>query len=369
MQTQTSSSKATIYKINLSVKLQAELPNHDSLFITGNLPELGDWDPAGKIMKKSENGIYSISMGAPKGSIVECKLTRGSWKTQGIYDINDIPPSNLIIKANKNKEVKVEILDWLDHQILESDPVQGRLLSFDDFACKGLKHKRPVEVWLPDSYSETGEPSVVIYMHDGQNLFEPGSSFAGADWKVDETICKMIADGELPQCIVVGIPNSPDRMKELNLFTKEGKAYAEFIVNEVKPFIEKKFNVIQHPSGNAIIGSSMGGLMAFQMLCAYNKVFGRAAGLSSAFERTYSKIFDQVKSNAMLPLDSRLYLDTGEYEPPIAESYFTMMNLLLERGFIEGHNLMGYFDEQATHCEAAWARRLKIPLKFLFAKK
>lgn len=361
--------KKPICRISLCVSLQSELPDHDSLYITGNLPELGDWDPAGKTMQKIDDGLYCINFEARKGSIVECKLTRGTWKTQGIYDSNDVPPSNLVIKANKNKEVKVEILDWLDHQVLETDPVVGRIISLPEFACHGLKYKRPVEIWLPDNYSETGDPSAVIYMHDGQNLFEPGSAFAGADWKVDETITRMIAAGEIRNCIVVGIPNSPDRMKELNLFTKEGKAYAEFIINEVKPLVEKNFNVAGDRDNTAIMGSSMGGLMSFQMLCAYPEIFGMAGCLSSAFQKTDGRIFSQIEKSSILPLNSRLYLDTGEYEPPIAESYFAMMHLLIDHGFIEGRNLMGFFDEGATHCEAAWARRLKVPLKFLLGKK
>lgn len=353
--------------ITLKINLKAELPDNEHLFITGNLPDLGDWDPAGKILQESSPDHYSVKFNTPKDSIVECKVTRGSWRTQGIYNLADIPPNNLIIKANKNKEVKVEILDWLDKQVLESDPVKGRLLEYDEFSCKGLKYKRPIQVWLPDSYTEKGSPAAVIYMHDGQNLFEPASSFAGADWKVDETITKMLKQGELRQCIVVGIPNSPDRMQELNLFTKEGKAYANFVVNEVKPFIEKKFNVSKLACDNAIMGSSMGGLMSFQMVCAFSDIFGMAGCLSSAFQKTYSQIFSQTTKIA-LPLQAKIYLDTGEYEPSIADSYFTMMKLLLKRGFIEGQNLMGYFDEKATHCEAAWANRLSIPLRFMLGK-
>ncbi len=366
--TATAQQKESSISIDLQIRLKEELPPGESLYITGNSPTLGNWEPAGKKLEKDHDDIYCVSLTATKGSIIEYKLTRGSWKTQGICDPKVIPPENMVIKATRNTSIKVTILDWLDRQVLESDPVRGRLLEFDGFPCSGLKHKRPIQVWLPDSYSEDGPANSVIYMHDSQNLFEPASAFAGVDWKVDENISDLLESGVIRPCIVVGIPNSPDRMKELNLFTREGKAYAKFIVDEVIPFVEKRFNVIKSRSGRALMGSSMGGLMSLQMLLDHPQVFSLAGCLSSAFQKTDGKIFAQIEQAASLPLDTRIYLDTGEFEPPIAASYVQMMNLLKMRGFCEGKNLMGFFDEAATHCEAAWARRLKLPLQFLLGK-
>ncbi len=364
----TATKKTASVSITLNIKLKAKLPVDEKLYITGNLPELGDWDPAGIPLNKGSDGIYQIQVSAERSSIIECKITRGTWKTQGIYDSEIVPPDNFVIKANKDKKINVTIIDWLDQQILESDPIRGKILNYNGLICKKLKHQRPVQIWLPESYSETGEPCAVIYMHDSQNLFEPSTSFAGVDWKVDETVSEMIEAGEIRPCIVVGIPNSPDRMKELNMFTPEGKAYGKFIVEEVMPFIEGRFNVSKKRSDTGIMGSSMGGLMSLQMLLAYSDKFALAGCLSSAFAKTNGKIFTQVRNADKLPLDAKLYLDTGEFEPPIAESYFAMVELLVEKGFCEGENLLAYFDEQATHSEAAWARRLKIPLEYLLGK-
>ena len=165
--------------------------------------------------------------------------------------------------------------------------------------------------------------------------------------------------------MVVGIPNSPNRMQELNLFTDAGKAYADFIIEEVKPFIEENFGMSSSPDKSSIMGSSMGGLMSFQMAYFIPGVFGGAGCLSSAFGRAEPQISQALSDFAFVPNRLKIYLDTGEYEPPIAKSYFKMMKLLKEKGFIEGLNLMGYFDEKATHCEAAWAKRLALPLEFL----
>jgi len=354
--------------IDINIKVKGKFPAGDSLYITGNIEELGSWDPAGLKLSRNPDGGYSLAIAAEKNSIVEFKLTRGDWKTQAICDKKVVPPENVVVKASRSKKINLTIHDWLDRQVLESDPVKGRLMSYNGLACKKLKYHRPIQIWLPDSYSEKGRPCSVIYMHDSQNLFEPATAFAGVDWKVDETISEMLAQKEIRPCIVVGIPNSPDRMKELNLFTPEGKAYAEFVVKEVKPFVESRFNVSSNRHDNAVMGSSMGGLMSLQMLLAYSDVFALAGCLSSAFQKTDGKIFTQIRKATKLPLDSRIYLDTGEFEPPIAESFFEMVELLKTKGYEEDKNLFGFFDSEATHSEAAWARRLHVPLKFLLGK-
>jgi predicted alpha/beta superfamily hydrolase len=222
---------------------------------------------------------------------------------------------------------------------------------------------------LPENYDKTDEPFSVLYMHDGQNLFEPANSFAGVDWKVDETITELLRTDKITNVIVVGIPNSPDRMRELNMLTPEGKAYAKYVVKNVKPFIDEHYRTIPTAEHTCISGSSMGGLMSFQMACKYPEVFGLAGCFSPAFPKTYGKIFQQVKKPGYVPVQVKFYIDTGEFEPPIVETYFQMMKKLKELGLKEGHNLLGYYDAGATHCEAAWAKRFHIPMKFLFGKK
>ena len=243
MNTQPNSPADNICKIHFNFSIKTEIPKGENVYITGNLPELGSWNPVGRKLELQNDGTCSFEVPARKGSIIEYKITRGSWKTQGIYDTKIVPPDNLVIKAGKDRNMHVEIVGWLDQRKIDSDPVMGKLVDSHEFNCQGLAYKRPVQVWLPETYKDSGRPASVIYMHDGQNLFEPGRAFAGVDWKVDETVTRLINNSEIPDCIVVGIPNSPARMQELNLFTTEGKAYAEFIVNEVKPWVETNFHI------------------------------------------------------------------------------------------------------------------------------
>lgn len=354
--------------VRLNISLAKPMPKNGKLFITGNMPVLGNWSPTGKQLMADSSGVYGIDLNSEIGNIIECKITRGSWKTQGISNPDEAPPENMVIKVMDDMSVNVNIVDWLDLRSIKSDPVVGKLLTSPKFPCKDLNYKRSVSVWLPDTYSkDRDKPSAVIYMHDGQNLFEPRRAFAGVDWKVDETISRLLKNGEIHDCIVIGIPNSPDRMSELNLSDKLGIAYTNFIVNEVKPWVEKNFNVSNRPEDTMIMGSSMGGLISFQMIHKFRDIFGLAGCVSSSFAYSMD-IFDIVLKSPKLPDYAKIYLDTGEYEPPIVEDYYNMMKLLKEKGYTEGKDLMGIFEEKATHCEARWATRLHIPFKFLLGR-
>lgn len=357
--------KQTKCNVSLKVTLKEQLPEDSQLYVTGNIPQLGSWDPAGVTLQNVYNNTYEYNFTISVGSLIECKITRGTWKTQGIYDDQEIPPSNLIIKASEDKIVPVKIIDWLDKQVLTSDPVIGTIDTHDDFLCKGLKYKRSIQVWTPPGYENCDEPFSVVYMHDGQNLFEPAETFAGVDWRADETAYKLMKKGKIRNCIIVGIPNSPDRMQELDLATRKGKAYAKFIINEVKPFVDSHYNTRKDPANTAIMGSSMGGLMSFQMATKYPNIFQLAGCLSPSFQITKEKIFDFVQKPGYLPHYVKYYLDSGEYEPPITRTFVRMMKAMKKLGFKDGYNLLGYYDKRATHCEAAWAKRLHIPFKFL----
>ncbi|NLM16832.1 MAG: hypothetical protein GX221_03855 [Candidatus Riflebacteria bacterium] len=360
-----------IIRVKLTVNLLADTPKTDSIYLTGNLLELGEWDPAGKKLTQAVDGTYYTEFNARKNSAIQLKITRGNWQTQAITTPGQVPPKNMIFKLSHDQTLEITIHDWLDKTFVESDPVIGQLTSIDNFECRNLRHKRPIAVWLPNNYSETSEPFMTIYMHDGQNLFEPKTSYTLTDWKVDETLSSLMNAGLIKNTIVVGIPNSPLRMQELNLYTSEGRAYAEFIVNEVIPYVNKNYNVSKEAEDRVIAGSSMGGLMSFQMAMEYSDYFKKAACFSSAFSRSGNdRVFKYVKENAKdLPFDSKIYLDTGEYEEVITKTYFDMMELLISFGFEEGENLAGYFAEKAIHTETAWAERFHIPMLYLLGKE
>ena len=258
----------------------------------------------------------------------------------------------------------------------KDDPIIGTVRFLDLFECKDMIYKRGIFIWLPENYSQDSGPYSVIYFHDAQNLFLPSKSFSGYDWKVDETITKLRENKEIKPCIVVGIPNSPVRDSELNLTTRDGKAYCNFIINEVMPFIKKRFPVSKKREDHIIAGSSMGGLMSFQMAFENPNVFGGAICMSSAFHTKLSDILNKVKTTTQIPLNVKFYIDTGEFEEVeeeykdenIVTLYNEMLEILKHKGFREDINLKYYFHKHAKHHEKYWAERLHIPLKFMLKR-
>lgn len=356
-------------KITLRLELLCSMPDNQNIYISGNTPQIGNWNPKGVALKQINKQKYEIVFSVPQKSVLEFKITRGTWKTQAIFDFENVPPDNMVIEIGEkaHHKIQLKILGFLDMLSVISDPVMGTLELLDDIEFDKLRYPRTIRIWKPHKYNHSNEPISVIYMHDAQNLFEPATSFAGIDWKVDETISLLLQKKIIKNCMVVGIDNSPDRMEELNFFTETGKAYAEYLLNVLKPLIDKKYKLSGLAEHNFVMGSSMGGLMSFQLYMAFPEVFGGAACLSSAFQKTNGLIFDQVNSAPTLPLNGKIYLDTGEYEPPIASGYFKMKKILIKKGFEEEKNLMGFYDKKATHTESAWAKRLHIPLKFLLS--
>lgn len=355
-------------QIEVQVYLSKAHLDEGPLYISGNVPELGDWKPDKVPLKKITGRYFMYRFSAPKNTSIEFKISRGSWKTQAIFEEPNpvFPPANRVIVASRDQVLPLKINNWLDLMPVTVDPIKGNLKTHADFPCPTLNYPRDVFVWLPPSYTRTRKRYPVLYMHDGQNLFDPGLSFCGADWKVDETVTQLLKEKKVREFIVVGISNTPDRMLEYNYFQPEGKRYVEFVINELKPFIDGKYRTCTSARDTAVMGSSMGGLLSFQMGWYFPEVFGMAGCLSSAFYQYSGKIFEVVKKDPEPVKEAAFYLDTGEHEPPILKSYERMMALLKKKGYREGENLFGYYAEGATHSEGAWADRLHIPLLYFF---
>lgn len=357
--------------ITINIELKVGIPNEEALYITGNTPQLGSWDPAKVKIPVSSDGKATYALSVPYGEIIQFKLTRGSWQNQAIYKDDGQQPENIIVNADKSKTVNVTVLEWFDKRLVEDDPIKGTIRFLDLFECKDLTYKRGIFIWLPEGYADENGPYAVLYFHDAQNLFLPSKSFSGKDWKLDEVVMKLMNEKKIKPCIVVGIPNSPARDIELNLSTSEGKAYSNFIINEVMPFIKEKFPVSKKRENHIICGSSMGGLMSFQMAYKNPDKFGGALCMSSAFQRQLSNILDEVKMSLKQPLNTKFYIDVGDLElegelnENLVSVYEEMHKIMLQVGFEEGKNLKAFKFKDATHTESAWANRLHIPLMFL----
>ncbi len=271
-----------------------------------------------------------------------------------------------------------------------------RLEHLSPFPSKSVP-SRNVEIWLPPGYQENGEQRYqVLYMHDGQNLFEPERSFIGVDWGIDAALTKLISEGSVPPTIVVGIWNTPNRMGEympdkalasLNLrqaiadeiqgrghdtpYELNGDAYLQFIVTELKPYIDSHYPTLPDQPHTHIMGSSMGGLISLYAVCQYPDIFHGAGCLSTAWpigDGILLPYFQQVLPPAA---NHRLYFDLGTNEDigDLSGYQAKLDASALIAGYQSPVSILTLIFEGAEHSERAWRKRVHLPLKFLLAGK
>ena len=250
---------------------------------------------------------------------------------------------------------------------------------------------RDVDVWLPPSYGKDPQKRYpVLYMHDGQNLFDPALSYIGVDWDIDGVMTRLIQAGDIREAIVVGVWNTPLRfaeyMPKAPVRTEtvgsgvEGRAlgrtedirsdaYLRFLVDELKPFIDTRYRTRTGRNDTLVMGSSMGGLISLYAAARYPEVFGGVGAVSTHWPACDGCVIDWLGAHLPDPRTHRLYFDHGTAAldamyPP----YQARMDALLRKGgYIEDENWITRRFEGAEHNEAAWRARVEIPLKFLLA--
>ncbi|MBK9122390.1 MAG: alpha/beta hydrolase [Chloroflexi bacterium] len=253
--------------------------------------------------------------------------------------------------------------------------VSGTVLVCPDVYSSQLDNARDIFVYLPPSYASSSRRYPVIYMQDGQNVFDAVSSFAG-EWHVDETFEELHDEGL--EAAVVAIPNIGDaRITEYNPYTStrfgaaRGDDYVRFICNTLKPMIDAEFRTLPGSDSTAIAGSSMGGLISLYAWLAYPQVFGLGAAMSPALWIARGAALEHA---GRAPLNvGRLYLDIGGKELPRRFSkYVNGMNDAVQgvydrlrgRGIPESR-LMLVRDKHGEHNEESWARRFPDAIRFL----
>lgn len=234
---------------------------------------------------------------------------------------------------------------------------------------EGLRPRDAV-VWLPPSYLIEHERRYpVLYMHDGQNILDPATSFLGVDWGVDETATRLIAERRMRETIVVGLYNTPDRFAEYGADPELTRRYMAFLLKKVKPIVDQRYRTLPGREDTFVMGSSMGGLISFLLAWHHPDVFGAAACLSPAF--SVGDWMNQVAGQKDVP-SVRLYVDNGGVGmdlEKIQPGCDRMLEILRAKGFRDGENLEWYLDAGAEHNERAWAARLWRPLEFLLTEQ
>lgn len=336
------------------------------VFIAGNRSELGNWNPGLISFEKLNDTSWAKKFLFEKNSILEFKFTKGSWGSEALNENGSIP-GNETLKVLNDTIIYEKINNWKDSRVNLKSQITGNVHYRKNFNGKDIL-PRDIIVWLPPSYdSLSNKKYPVLYMQDGQNVFDPGTSSFGVDWQIDETTDSLIKIKAIEEIIVVGIYNTYQRGSEYNQ-TDLGYAYMRFIVKELKPFIDSTYHTLPDRKNTAVGGSSSGGLISFMMLWEYPDIFSKAACISPAFKISDIDFVSSVKNYSGNKKDIKIYIDNGgvglekELQPGIDE----MLIALKDKGYMENQDLLWVKDSSAEHDEAAWAKRVYRFLEFFF---
>lgn len=272
----------------------------------------------------------------------------------------------------------------------------GTIERITDFEPKGIL-PRNVDVWLPKDYN-TDEKYAVLYMHDGQMLFDSAITWNKQEWKVDEVVSRLIEQSKIKKCIVVGVWNTEERhidyfpQKPFESLSNEYKdrlykqmpqllsnpvhsdSYLKFLVNKVKPYIDSHYSTLTDAANTYVAGSSMGGLISMYAICEYPQVFSGAACISTHWPGTFEvennpipdAFLSYMENNLPDPTDHKIYFDYGT---ETLDSLYEPFQLKVDSVMLaKGYNASNWETRKypgENHSEISWAKRLDVPLEFL----
>ncbi|MFZ0588653.1 MAG: alpha/beta hydrolase-fold protein [Candidatus Sulfotelmatobacter sp.] len=257
-------------------------------------------------------------------------------------------------------------------------------LRLHEFRSRVFRNTRLLRVWLPPGYDDaenSGRHYPVLYLNDGQNLFESATSFTGVEWQVDETADRLIREGAVPPMIIVGIDNAgKDRIREYMphrsmhpmMLRVQGRFYPDFLIKEVMPFVERGYRVAAEPENTGLGGSSLGGLIALYTAMVRPGVIGRLLVESPSLWASHRQAIKESRSVRIWP--ERIYLGVGTAEAGSVERSQSVVDdvrelaAILRRAVLSEKRLRLVIKDGAGHNEAAWAERFLEALQFLFGQ-
>lgn len=348
----------------------AVTPPGDTIFIAGNFQ---GWDPgnaAYMLQKNQASGNYSITLSGLSG-LIEFKFTRGSWaRVEGDANGNYIPNRQHNVTAGHDT-LYLQILGWEDLSGGGGQSTAAPNVSIltDSFYIPQLNRYRRIWIYLPPDYASSGLNYSVLYMQDGQNVFDALTSFAG-EWEVDETLNDLHAQGDTG-IIVVAIDNGQShRFNEYspwynpNYGGGEGVAFTNFIVNTLKPFIDSAYRTLPDRENTGIMGSSLGALISLYAGITFQDIFSKVGSFSPAYWFN-PEIFTHVSTTGKQE-NMRFYQVCGGLEGAnMVTNMNAMENELGNAGFGSGE-IMNLVKADGEHSEWFWAREFHDAYMWLF---
>lgn len=359
----------------LTMRISApHTPADASMYVAG---DFNQWNPAASGYRLQRTGShFTITLPDHVRGPIEFKFTLGSWqRVETTADGGDVANRSFTIPDRGIATYEATVDRWRDSSAVKTlKPSATKSVSVMDsvFAMPQLGRTRRVWIYLPPDYASSTKRYPVLYMHDGQNVFDAATSYAG-EWGVDETLDSLHARGDRGVIVVAPDHAGDRRMHEYSPWVNarygggEGDAYVEFLVKTLKPYIDQKYRTLPDRAHTAVAGSSMGGLISYYAALKHPDVFGMAGVFSPAFWIAPEIVkFTRAAKLAAWP---RLYFVSAQNEATTRQQLAVMEPLLQELaglGYITGEDLVSYVIPDGAHSEWFWRREFPKAYTWLF---
>ncbi len=369
--------------VTFRVRVPESTPPTARVFLAGSEPEVGRWRPDGLALVRDDLGRYCATVKLPQDRALRYKVTQGSWRSvERTREGVDRPDRVLLVE--REAVIDVEVLAWASDRAaaVPESSATGDIRLHQEFRSKHGVGPRTVAVWLPPGYAASAHGRYpVLYLHDGQNVFDAATAAFGDEWRADETAAKLIREATIPPLIMIAISNTNDRMNEYTTRKDahrqaggRGDLYARFLVEELKPFIDRTYRTRPEPEHTAIAGSSLGGLISLEIAIRHPETFGKVAALSPSLWWGDEQILADVKARPEAVKGMKVWVDMGTREgkgPGAPSPEIPRLRRLAEEmrrlGLATDRQLHVEEVEGGEHREADWAARFPRVLEFLFA--
>ena len=367
--------------VRVVVETPATTPAGAEVWLSGNQPELGNWNGAGiKLAQSGSSGRYFGCIPFRSGATLEFKATRGSWDSVE-KDAQGGEIENRRHTVTGPARLLAQVGNWRDlvPEPPRPDTITGTVAYHDvSGASVGLKDRRLI-VWLPPGYdTATTRRYPVLYMHDGQSIMNTKTAAFGVEWQVDETAQSLIQSGQMEPIIIVGVYNTDDRIPEYTpIATAQyggGKAndYGRLLVEVVKPLIDTTYRTKPQAEFTGVAGSSLGGLVSMYFGVTRSDTFSRLGVISPSVWWAERDIVTRVQNMTSKP-PMRIWVDIGTTEDnSVEDSQKTvddtraLRDALIGEGWVLDTDLKYLEVPGGRHNELAWAARMDQILKFLY---
>lgn len=360
-----------IVKAQLTIIIEsvpAGTPADADIYFAGDINGWNPGDEAYKLTKPGENTWEIILPAMDEGTEIQFKFTRGSWETVE-KGANGEEIGNRTFTFGNGETINPVILNWADGSGGGSTASENVSIMSEDFYMPQLERNRRIWIYLPPDYSVTAKSYPVLYMHDGQNLFDTETSYAG-EWEVDETLDELYNQSfNVP--IVIGIDNGGgERINEYTPWPNsqygggDGSKYVEFIVETLKPYVDDNYRTLTDRDNTAIMGSSLGGLISQYAALKYQDVFSKAGLFSPSY--WFSDSVWIFTDSHPKQFDMRIYQMIGANEGgQNVDNLSVMEDHLLNAGF-GANELYKKTIPNGSHNEALWRGDFETAYKWLF---